>query len=118
MPTEYFHSCLLIRHCCACLAIVLSFIVFVGSPHDVRAGSKPSLELIRHLTEIARLAQPSPMVTIPAGPFMLGSKQVNDDPYGNWKPFDDTELPQHRIWLDTYWGDQGEASRGEYLACF
>ena len=116
MPTEYFHSCLLIRHCCACLAIVLSFIVFVGSPHDVRAGSKPSLELIRHLTGIAKLAKASPMVTIPAGPFMLGSKQVNDDPYGNWKPFDDTELPQHRIWLDTYEVDRDEVSLGEYLA--
>jgi iron(II)-dependent oxidoreductase len=68
------------------------------------------------LTGIAALARPAPMVTIPAGPFLLGSKQVMDDPYRNRKPFDDTELPQHRIWLDTYEMDRDEVSLGEYLA--
>ena len=114
MPTVYFHR-LLIRHCCVWLATTLSFLIIVGDSHGAGAGSKPSLELTRHLTGIAKLAQPSLMVTIPAGPFLLGSKQVTDDPYGNWKPFDDTELPQHRIWLDTYEMDRDEVSLGEYL---
>ena len=71
------------RHYCAWLATMLSLLIIMGNPHDAGAGSKPSLELTRHLTGIAKLAQPSPMVTIPAGPFLLGSKQVTDDPYGN-----------------------------------
>jgi iron(II)-dependent oxidoreductase len=97
-------------------AIALSFLIIMGSFHETAAGSKPSLELARHLTEIAKLAQPSVMVTIPAGPFLLGSKRVADDPLGNWAPFDDTELPQHRVWLDSYEMDRDEVSLGEYLA--
>src|SRR6185295_1538123 len=115
MPTEYFHR-LLMRHCCVWLVTALSLLIILDDPRDAGAGSKPSLELRHHLTEIAKLAQVSPMVTIPAGPFLLGSKPVNDDPYGNRKPFDDTELPQHRIWLDTYEMDRDEVSLGEYLA--
>ena len=41
---------------------------------------------------------------------------MDDDPYGNWTQFDDTELPQHRVWLDTYEMDRDEVSLGEYLA--
>ncbi|NWF72209.1 MAG: SUMF1/EgtB/PvdO family nonheme iron enzyme [Nitrospirae bacterium] len=97
-------------------AIALSFLIIMGSVPEAEAGSKPSLELARHLTEIAELAQPSAMITIPAGVFLLGSKRVADDPHGNWAPFDDTELPQHRIWLDSYEMDRDEVSLGEYLA--
>jgi gamma-glutamyl hercynylcysteine S-oxide synthase len=76
----------------------------------------PSQELARHLTSIAALAQPAPEVTIPAGPFSIGSKRVDDDPYGLWTQFDDTELPQNRVWLDAYEIDRDEVSLGEYLA--
>lgn len=88
----------------------------MGGLQDARAASKPSPDLARHLTGIAGLAQPSPMVTIPAGPFLLGSKRVDEDPYGNWTQFDDTELPQHRVWLNTYEMDRDEVRLGEYLA--
>jgi iron(II)-dependent oxidoreductase len=98
------------------LALSLSLLIIMGSPQNVRAGARSSPELARHLTGIAALAQPSPMVTIPAGPFLLGSKRVDDDPYGNWTQFDDTELPQHRVWLDPYEMDRDEVSLGEYLA--
>ena len=80
------------------------------------AGPKPSQELARHLASIAALAQSSPQVTIPAGDFLLGSKRVDDDPYGHWTQFDDTELPQNRVWLDAYEIDRDEVSLGEYLA--
>jgi gamma-glutamyl hercynylcysteine S-oxide synthase len=80
------------------------------------AGPQPSHELGRHLASIAALAQSSPSVTIPAGAFLLGSKRVDDDPYGQWTQFDDTELPQNRVWLDAYAIDRDEASLGEYLA--
>ncbi|NOT23733.1 MAG: SUMF1/EgtB/PvdO family nonheme iron enzyme [Nitrospiraceae bacterium] len=114
MSTEYFHS-LLMQHYCAWLATMLYFFI-IGSPQGAEAGSKPSQELARHLTGIAALAQPSPMVSIPAGPFVLGGKRMESDPTGNRAPFDDTELPQHRIWLDAYEMDRDEVSLGEYLA--
>ncbi|MBX3332211.1 MAG: SUMF1/EgtB/PvdO family nonheme iron enzyme [Nitrospira sp.] len=56
------------------------------------------------------------MMTIPAGAFLLGSNRVDNDPYGGRTQFDDTELPQHRVWLDAYEIDRDEVSLGEYLA--
>ena len=41
---------------------------------------------------------------------------MDNDPYGDWTQFDDTELPQHRVWLDAYEMDRHEVSLGEYLA--
>ena len=78
--------------------------------------SKPSTKLARHLTAIAALAQAAPTVTIPAGPFSLGSTRIDDDPYGLPTQFDDTELPQQRVWLDTFQMDRDEVSLGEFLA--
>jgi iron(II)-dependent oxidoreductase len=80
------------------------------------AGSKPAPELARHLTAIAALAKASPKLPVPEGAFLLGSKRVDDDPYGLKTQFDDTELPQHRVWLDTYDIDRDEVSLAEYLA--
>lgn len=102
--------------CCAWPVITLSFLAIIESPSLVEAGSKPSPELARHLTEIATLARPSPMMTVPAGTFLLGSNRVDNDPYGGLTQFDDTELPQHRVWLDPYEMDRDEVSLGEYLA--
>ncbi|MEQ1625863.1 MAG: SUMF1/EgtB/PvdO family nonheme iron enzyme [Nitrospira sp.] len=79
-------------------------------------ATKPSQELARHLTAIAALAKPSPIVMIPAGTFLLGSKRIDDDPYGIGTQFDDTELPQNRVWLDAFEMDRDEVSLGEYLA--
>jgi gamma-glutamyl hercynylcysteine S-oxide synthase len=97
-------------------ATTLFLLIIMGSLQDAGAGSRSLQELPRHLTGIAGLAKSSPLVTVPAGPFLLGSKRVDDDPYGNWTQFDDTELPQHRVWLDTYEIDRDEVSLGEYLA--
>ncbi len=94
----------------------LSFLLLIGSSTVVQAGSKPSLELARHLTAIANLSQPSPIVLITAGLVFIGSKRVDSDPYGKWTQFDDTELPQHHVWLDAYEIDRDEVSLGEYLA--
>lgn len=101
---------------CAWSMIACSLLVIIECSSIVEAGSKPSPELAPHLTEIAKLARPSPMITIPAGTFLLGSKRVDNDPYGDWTQFDDTELPQHRVWLDSYEMDRDEVSLGEYLA--
>ena len=87
---------------CVWPVITLFLLAIFESPSIATAGSKPSPELARHLTEIVTLAKPSPMMTVPAGPFLLGSNRVDNDPYGGRTQFDDTELPQHRVWLDTY----------------
>lgn len=97
------------------LSIAVLLACTVGSSSALLAGGKPAPELSRHLTSIASLAHASPLVTIPAGDFLLGSKRVDDDPYGHQTQFDDTELPQHRVWLDPYRIDRDEVSLGEYL---
>jgi iron(II)-dependent oxidoreductase len=56
------------------------------------------------------------MAKIPAGPFLLGTKRIDSDPYGKWTQFDDTELPQQSVWLDAYEIDRDEVSLGEYLS--
>ena len=99
-----------------CSTILISFLLLIGTSTVVQAESKPSPELARHLTVIANLSQPSPIMAIPAGPFLIGSIRVDSDPYGRWTQFDDTELPQHRVWLDAYELDRDEVSLGEYLA--
>jgi iron(II)-dependent oxidoreductase len=99
------------------LVLALLFLSAIDSLAAAAAsGPKPPPELVHHLTAIAGLAQRSPVVTIPAGPFLLGSKRVDDDPYGLWTQFDDTELPQNRVWLDAYEMDRDEVSLGEFLA--
>jgi iron(II)-dependent oxidoreductase len=101
----------------ACLGVAVFSVLLMGAGLSPGAlGPKPSPELARHLARIAGLAQPAPAVTIPAGDFLLGSKRIDDDPYGLWTQFDDTELPQQRVWLDEYAIDRDEVSLGEYLA--
>lgn len=72
--------------------------------------------LAARLTSIGRLGSPPPMVTVPAGWFLMGTARKDDDPYGMETQFDDTELPQRRIWLDAYRMDRDEASMAEFLA--
>jgi iron(II)-dependent oxidoreductase len=92
-------------------AVVLALCAFPVAA----ATNVSSAELSRHLASIASLAVSSPTIVIPAGSFLIGSKRVDDDPYGLWTQFDDTELPQQRVWLDAYAMDRDEVSLGEYL---
>jgi iron(II)-dependent oxidoreductase len=99
------------------IGVVLFAVLFMAAGRtDGANGPKPSPELARHLAGIAALAQFAPVVTIPAGDFTLGSKRIDDDPYGLWTQFDDTELPQQRVWVDEFAIDRDEVSLGEYLA--
>jgi formylglycine-generating enzyme required for sulfatase activity len=97
-------------------AALLAVLLITTSRTEGANGPKPSPELARHLAGIAALAQPAPMVDVPAGNFTLGSKRIDDDPYGLWTQFDDTELPQQRVWLDAFAIDRDEVSLGEYVA--
>jgi iron(II)-dependent oxidoreductase len=64
---------------------------------------------------VARQAESSPMVTVPAGWFLMGT-QAKSAPSGAFQgPVDNTEVPQRRIWLDTYQIDRDEVSLGTYL---
>lgn len=82
----------------------------------ILAAPDMKTELPKHLVSIAKLAQHSPMVTVPEGAFLMGSIRTDNDPYGLGTQYDDTELPQRRIWLDSYQIDRDEVSLGEYLA--
>jgi len=101
------------------ITLLLTLTVWALSSYPATAAksphAKPSQDLARHLTAIAALAKPSPLLTIPAGAFLLGSKRIDDDPYGIGTQFDDTELPQHRVWMDAFDMDRDEVSLGEYL---
>lgn len=95
-----------------CVRLAVAFAV----PSGVLAAPLPSEELNRHLRTIAEQAVGSPMVPIPQGWFLMGTNRKDDDPYGAETQYDDTELPQRRIWLDAYAIDRDEVSLGEYVA--
>lgn len=59
-------------------------------------------------------ACPRCMVEIPAGWFMMGS-EPREPTAGLWLPYDNTESPQRRIWLDRYAIDREEVSVAQYL---
>ena len=100
----------------AVIAVTAFAFLFIGMTRTEGAdGPKPSRELNRHLSTIASAAQAAPVITIPAGDVTIGSKRIDDDPYGLWTQFDDTELPQQRIWVDEFSIDRDEVSLGEYL---
>lgn len=95
--------------------IVLSLLWLFGQPlTEALAESAP--ELTSHLAKIAKFAKPSTMVTVPAGWFLMGTNRKDDDPFALETQFDDTELPQRRIWVDAFEIDRFEVSLGEYLA--
>jgi gamma-glutamyl hercynylcysteine S-oxide synthase len=96
--------------------VLLAVLLLTARRTESVDGQKRSPELARHLVGIAALAQSAPAVTIPAGDFTLGSKRIDDDPYGLWTQFDDTELPQQQVWIDEFAIDRDEVSVGEYLA--
>jgi iron(II)-dependent oxidoreductase len=81
-----------------------------------RAGAGESVALAPRLAAIAAFAGPSPTVRVPSGWFLMGSVRRDDDPFGLEAPYDDTEVPQRRIWLDEFEMDRDEVSLAEYLA--
>ncbi|TRZ99511.1 MAG: hypothetical protein D4R81_09285, partial [Nitrospiraceae bacterium] len=72
------------------------------APASLTAAANQAAESAKHFAAIAQLAKPSPMVPIPEGWFLMGTIRKDDDPYGMETQFDDTEMPQRRIWLDAY----------------
>ena len=79
------------------------------------AGSEVEAKLAPHVSAIATLSRPSPLIPIPAGWFLMGTNRIDDDPYGLGTQFDNTELPQRQVWLDAFAIDRDEVSIAEYL---
>ncbi len=98
------------------LAITLGGALELWIPTLSRSQPLDPQQLAPRLASIARLAAPSPIVTIPAGWFLMGTARKDDDPFGLDTQYDDTEQPQKRIWLDAYEMDRHETSLAEYLA--
>ena len=69
-----------------------------------------------HLQGIASFAEPSPMVEISEGWFLMGTNREDGTRHTFEKHYDNTEFPRRRIWLDAYQIDQYEVSLGEFLS--
>jgi iron(II)-dependent oxidoreductase len=78
------------------------------------AESDTTKESFDRAAAIAELTTPAPLVMIPAGRFLMGSPRL-DATFGLRTPYDNTEIPQRNIWLDTYAIDRDEVSVGNYL---
>ena len=97
--------------------VVLLGIIGLGTgPAFSMEMEEPPPELDPHLSDIARLAQPSPMIRIPEGNFLMGTVRRDHEQFSLERQYDDTEFPQQPIWLDAYDIDRDEVSLGEYLA--
>ncbi|MBX3302157.1 MAG: SUMF1/EgtB/PvdO family nonheme iron enzyme [Nitrospira sp.] len=64
---------------------------------------------------IASLASGSPMMLVAEGPFLMGTARASYTPFSLDLPYDDTEQPQRRVWLDRFEIDRDEVSLGELL---
>lgn len=64
---------------------------------------------------IAGLSSSSPIMTVPEGQFFMGTARTNQPSFSLEFPYDDTEQPQRRVWLDRFAIDRDETSLGEFL---
>lgn len=88
---------------------LVALTAFLLNPMTGRAQEASSYE------PIAMLAHGSPMITVGEGPFVMGTARTGHDPYSLELPYDDTEQPQRRVWLDQFEIDRDEVSLGEFL---
>lgn len=99
--------------------VVLLFVLWIifAPPGPVIGADTPLPPILdTHISHIAGFAEPSPQITIPGGWFLMGTNRRDDLRHSYELSYDDTEFPQRRIWLDTFFMDRYEVSLGEYLA--
>lgn len=105
--------------CQSYLSVVFMLALCLGSIPSVSLAIQEFEELPpdldQHLVGIAKLAEPSPLVNIPEGWFIMGTVRKDDDPFGLETQYDDTEFPQRRVWLDAFVIDRDEVTLGESL---
>jgi iron(II)-dependent oxidoreductase len=78
------------------------------------ARSPTSDDTLGRLRAMMETARPSPVIAIDAGWFLMGSPQLPPTA-GLRTPYDNTEIPQRRIWLARYLIDSEEVSVANYL---
>ncbi len=96
----------------ALVQLLLATVIGTFCPQPATAGTQ---NLESRIENIAALANSSAMVTIPEGPFLMGTARTNEGSFGLDLQYDDTEQPQRRVWLDQFEIDRDEVSLGEYL---
>ena len=99
----------------ALLAGVAIMIAAWCGPASISAHAQSPKQLRTRAEAVARHAKPVPMVTVPAGWFLMGTQAKPVPSLALDGPLDDTEVPQRRIWLDAYQIDRDEVSLGNYL---
>ncbi len=96
----------------AAVAIVWMAWDWTGRALSAQAVDRDDRSLSRQT--LARLTTPSPVIEIEAGWFLMGSEPM-DPTAGLRLPYDNTESPRRRIWLDRYAIDREEVSVANYL---
>ncbi|WHZ27687.1 MAG: Sulfatase modifying factor 1 precursor (C-alpha-formyglycine- generating enzyme 1) [Nitrospira sp.] len=91
------------------LLFLVALTAFLSNPMTGRAQEDLSYD------RIAAFAHGSPMITVGEGFFFMGTAKTGHDRYSLDLPYDDTEQPQHRVWLDRFEIDRDEVSLGEFL---
>ena len=91
------------------LLALVALTAFLLNPLAGRAQEESPYE------HIAALAHGSPMITVGEGLFFMGTARTGHDLYGLDLPYDDTEQPQRRVWLDRFEIDRDEVNLGEFL---
>jgi iron(II)-dependent oxidoreductase len=86
------------------LAVAVSWILCAPVPANAAIE-----DVAGRLRILADSARPSPMIDIEAGWFLMGSSALPPTS-GLRTPFDNTEIPQRKIWLDGYRIDRDEVS--------
>ncbi|MGH7164635.1 MAG: formylglycine-generating enzyme family protein [Nitrospiraceae bacterium] len=100
------------------LALLCSVAIMLAAwcgPASISAHAQSPKQLRTRAKVVARHAKPAFMVTVPAGWFLMGTEAKAVSSLALGGPFDDTEVPQRRIWLDAYELDRDEVSLGKYL---
>lgn len=85
----------------------------VGLPWWSQGASAVSLDL-KQAEHITRFAVRSPQEAVPDGFFLMGTSRKSGS-YSLHTPYDDTEQPQRRIWLNAFLIDRYEVSLAEFL---
>ena len=98
------------------MGVVFFLFGLFNSPATSFSAPEVPPELETHLHNIAAYAQPSPIIVVPAGWFLMGTHRRDADAFNVDTQYDDTEFPQRRIWLDGFDIDQYEVTLGEFLA--
>lgn len=91
------------------LFALMALTIFLSNPMTGNAQEESLYE------RIAALAHGPPMITVDEGFFFMGTARTGHGLYSLDLPYDDTEQPQRRVWLDRFEIDRDELGLGEFI---